>query len=314
MTIDFTQSTANPESRCPLTGVKGELRRRIALEEVLTSYNRWHGIEVPIELKSKYFLQDIFEFESAQSGLRWYEPSVPGEADFYEFLQDSPFYYDAMSWDKSKALEVLQELHAKSVVDVGCGSGLFLKCAQDQLNIRGLGVEINPKGIEAARRQGVRVITPQEFEKCAASHDVLVSLQTLEHVSNPLALLQDALRQSKARYCIIAVPSHETLLGTLNDPLIFPPHHMTCWSRKSLQELGRLAGLSLVSLHYDSLPIRQFNRLTLLNRNSQLGFAAHWISLSTGIIRYCIGRLLFQRRYLSRHSILGVFEVKSKIP
>ena len=84
------------------------------------------------------------------------------------------------------------------VLDLGCGSGIFLKYLKDTKNVHGYGLEINPEKITACIQKGVNVIE-QNLDKGLAnfddnSMDTVVMTQALQAVQRPDQLLDEMLR------------------------------------------------------------------------------------------------------------------------
>jgi 2-polyprenyl-3-methyl-5-hydroxy-6-metoxy-1,4-benzoquinol methylase len=91
----------------------------------------------------------------------------------------------------------LKELGAGSqLLDVGCGTGDFLAYTR-QHGFEPQGIEIASEAVERARRRGlsVQATTLEEYiaePSNARSVDVVVMLNVLEHVPDPVKLLQQA--------------------------------------------------------------------------------------------------------------------------
>lgn len=84
------------------------------------------------------------------------------------------------------------------VLDLGCGDGSLLKYLQEQRQIDGYGLEIDPANVVACIRNGVDVIQTDldaglnDFDP--ESFDYVVMSQTLQAVHYPHRLLQEMLR------------------------------------------------------------------------------------------------------------------------
>lgn len=76
------------------------------------------------------------------------------------------------------------------LLDIGCGSGNMLKLAK-QLGWDVTGLEIDPNAVKAAREQGLNVIEGgyHNLQQFSASFDCVICSHVLEHVHQPLALL-----------------------------------------------------------------------------------------------------------------------------
>jgi|SRR5690625_557462 len=84
------------------------------------------------------------------------------------------------------------------VLDLGCGDGTLLKHLQDERQVSGYGLEIDPDNVVACIRNNVDVIQTDldaglsDFDP--DSFDYVVMTQTLQAVSYPRRLIQEMLR------------------------------------------------------------------------------------------------------------------------
>ena len=104
-----------------------------------------------------------------------------------------------------------------SVLDLGCGDGLFLKMLKDK-GIEGVGLEISEIAIEKAKDRGLNV---KEFDFAVTklpfadnSFETVVLLDVIEHLYQPEKVLKEAHRVSK-RYLVIGVPNFNSLPARL---------------------------------------------------------------------------------------------------
>jgi hypothetical protein len=217
---------------------------------------------LPKNLINRYFQDSIHEYQCPACSLRWYIPATLGESDYYEWLAASfSWYYSADTWDKQQALICLREYGCRSFVETGSGAGHLLRLTS-KYGINGFGIEINEQAVESCRASGLTVYYPSEISGAGQAPEALVSLQTLEHMQDPVGYLSDLVRQFSVSTLIIAVPCHESLIGYTSDPFIWPPHHFTCWSRKAFAALADAIGYSLVKTIYEPLEYAEFrNRI-----------------------------------------------------
>ncbi len=108
-------------------------------------------------------------------------------------------------------LEIIQQwIPANSrVLDLGCGNGELLSWLQNNRNVSGYGLEIDPDNIAACVEKGVNVIE-QDLDLglgnfASNSFDVVVMTQALQVVHYPDKILQEMLRVG--RTCIITFPN-----------------------------------------------------------------------------------------------------------
>lgn len=133
---------------------------------------------------------------------------------------------------------------ARSLLDIGCGYGFFLKYAQDYID-NVVGVELNPNVAEVAKAAGLPVynrsaesLSGEEFFDCIVMCDVL------EHLQDPLATLMLCNKMlNPGGVLYIQVPN---LLG-FKLPYGHSwglPHHIWQFGKKSLSSLLVEAGFS----------------------------------------------------------------------
>jgi SAM-dependent methyltransferase len=101
--------------------------------------------------------------------------------------------------------------HAR-VLDAGCGSGRTL----DELARYGSahGVELNPLGLEAARRRGheVEQAPVEAIPHGDASFDLLTCLDVIEHTDDDVAALRELRRVARpGARLVVSVPAHPRL-------------------------------------------------------------------------------------------------------
>ncbi len=190
---------------------------------------------------------------------RWKD--YPPQADF---VGDSP------DSESSLALLVGAIGERKRVLDIGCASGYLGHVLQSR-QCDTVGIEINPKAAEDARKYCSRVIVadldaaPIQDLVGDDTFDVIVFADILEHLRNPLRLLDDAralLREGG--YAVISLPNiaHGAVrLALLNGSFdyqelgILDDTHMRFFTRKSAEELFLAAGYRLEDIGRTKVPL-----------------------------------------------------------
>lgn len=100
-------------------------------------------------------------------------------------------------------LEIIQQwIPANSrVLDLGCGDGSLLHYLQTTKNVRGIGLEIDPKKIQHCLDRGTNVIEQNLDEGLSNfksnSFDTVLLAQTLQALSKPDHLIDEMLRIGK---------------------------------------------------------------------------------------------------------------------
>ncbi len=254
--------------RCPLSGGAGKPLRSREGAELGHCYDPYFGNALPEGMLRDYFQSTVQEYHSPESDLRWFSPAPIAGPEFYQLMARTyPWYYSPETWDKHYTLGLFRRLGIRRFVEVGCGDGLFLGMARDQ-GVEGLGIDTNREALERARSQGLEVMEPEAYRPEAPGVDACVMLQVLEHVPEPLDFLRNYVEQCQPKRLIIAVPSHETLLAQVSDPLAWPPHHVTMWSRRSFEYAGQQLGYRLVETAFPPMTYGRF--VELFNKEPSL--------------------------------------------
>ncbi|WP_395736466.1 class I SAM-dependent methyltransferase [Prosthecobacter sp.] len=298
--------TASPIThQCPLTGAAGQALRTRQPDELFGAYATYCRFPLTEALREKYFREPVTEYFAAESGLRWYSPSRLGDSDFYERLSSFPDYYNPASWDKLEALRMVRESRPSSVVDVGCGDAWLVREIQSS-GIKAMGTDLNEEAIAKGRAEGLDVHLPDSPEIKGRHAEVMISLQTLEHVHEPVAWLQAQVQQFQPKTLILAVPAHDTMLGRSTEPLCWPPHHFTLWSAKAMKVLAQKIGYQLSSVDYEPNSWRRFNGTLNREGRRNLDGTMRFPKSRTGALLYdlmCLLRKPWARR---AHSLIAV--------
>jgi 2-polyprenyl-3-methyl-5-hydroxy-6-metoxy-1,4-benzoquinol methylase len=118
------------------------------------------------------------------------------------------------------ARDNLGDVRGLRVLEIGCGRGAFARyLAAQGANL--VAADFSEKAIEIARRRlagvtdcEVLVADIQEIPFPAESFDVVISLETLEHVSDPDRALEELVRVAKiGGRLVITTPNYLSLVG-----------------------------------------------------------------------------------------------------
>ena len=181
--------------------------------------------------------------------------------------------------------------------------------------ISGIGVDTNSEGLAQARADGHEVDHAKELPSGRRLPPTVCMFQTLEHVPDPLGFVQTYVQQLKCEKLIIAVPCFESFFGYCSDPLIWPPHHFSLWSAKSLRTLACLIGFRVTQIRYQPINFDLFSGSWFREPADNLPLGPVRLSRSPGTSRlryvyakYYLGRL-FRRHWACRyHSVLAVLQ------
>jgi SAM-dependent methyltransferase len=170
------------------------------------------------------------------------------------------------------------------LLEVGCGSGLFMKLAAAQ-GYQVEGIDADPSAIHAARHlyglENVRVLSAEELLAINPGDglfDVICLFDVLEHLEEPLQVVRGlGQRLAAGGYLVCTVPDHQRWPKLFALDVDLPPHHLTLWTPQALQRCFENGGLEpwLIKpspllgetlLHQASLRWGALRRLDLLGK------------------------------------------------
>lgn len=162
------------------------------------------------------------------------------------------------------ALELIKE---GTVLDLGCGDGLFLQMLKDK-NIYGVGLDFSEEAVKKCQVKGIEAkigdITKPPLPFADNSFDYLVMLDVLEHLYFPETLLAEAVRVSK-QYIVIGVPNFnafkarlQMLFGGIPESNQSKKGHVFWFNYKVLKEMLARNGLQIVDIKVNTYRERTF--------------------------------------------------------
>jgi SAM-dependent methyltransferase len=163
-------------------------------------------------------------------------------------------HYDKNYWEwqsiSGKAAGVLEKFKFEkyidddhTVLDFGCGGGYILSNLECSKKI---GIEVNPHAREQAKKNGIEVYS--SFDDLQNQNiDVIISNHALEHVLEPIKIIQKFYENLKSGgYVVCVVPfeqSHEDcFLFDKNDI----NQHLFNWTPRTLGNLFQAGGFKII--------------------------------------------------------------------
>ena len=141
----------------------------------------------------------------------------------------------------------------KNWLDIGCGGGEILSFLKANTEIKGMGIESDPKELAFARTLNLDIYDGfidvenenLEISQLLHQHDVVSMINVLEHVEDPAKLVDYLCNQMHDdALFVVEVPRHPSVAAFANqtyDSLIYrhivPPIHLQIFSEKSLDML-----------------------------------------------------------------------------
>lgn len=158
-----------------------------------------------------------------------------------------------------------------TVLDVGCGDGTFLAACLTEGAAAVQGIEPSPAAVGVAPsqvRQAIFVGAHEQFES-DRKFDLITLFQTIEHIRDPLDFIH-SMKRLAAAGGHLAIACHDyrspvnRLLGERSP--IFDIEHLQIFSRDSVTELLKKAGLEVVSVrsYANTYPLSYWARLSPL--------------------------------------------------
>jgi len=150
-------------------------------------------------------------------------------------------------WWRARERFILQTLEStlrapgrRSILDVGCGDGLFFRSLSRFGDVEGIEVDGALVNDDNPWKHKVHVGAFDHTFQPQKAYSLILMLDVLEHFSDPLPALhraKDLLDPAGA--LVITVPAHRCLWTTHDDL----NHHFTRYTKRSLTELLRKAGI-----------------------------------------------------------------------
>lgn len=245
---------------CPLSGSsKINLIESIKTKDIAKLYQHQLAVSVDSEFN---LVQDIGLYQCLESDLKFFYPSVAGTEEFYEQLQEIDWYYLDEKYEYNFAHKYLKK--SDHVLEVGCGSGSFAK----KISVKSYkGLEFSRKAQLDAINEGVDVLNESiqnHSKNFTEVYDVVCAFQVLEHIPEINSFVKSCLLCLKpGGYLIYSVPSANSFLAVAkNNVLNMPPHHVSWWTDKALENVSKLFNLKLVDLRHE--PLADMHKQTYL--------------------------------------------------
>ncbi|MEO8414422.1 MAG: class I SAM-dependent methyltransferase [Ginsengibacter sp.] len=243
--------------KSPLTNGHTTKIAEVAVNYIVQGYKKNFDIDV-----SDIFLgkNSVNIYRCDDSGYKFYYPyDIVGDSQFYKELEKFDWYYMPWKWEHEKSLNYIST--AESILEVGCGSGFFLKTIRERYPTKKLtGLEINT---DDTRDEYILNQTIQQHSSEGhGNYDLVCFYQVLEHISDVNSFLTASIKVlKKSGYLIISVPNNDTIFFKNKTDIFlnFPPHHMGLWSEGPLNYLTRQFDLKLVNKYYEPIPDYHFD-------------------------------------------------------
>ena len=260
--------------------------------------------------------KNIILCECQKCKLKFYDPLIAGDENFYNSLQKFDWYY----MDEKEEYKYAEKFINSSdkVLEIGSGKGAFVKYLSTKNYI---GLDFSKKAKKMAAENGILIeneLIQDYSEKHMEEFDIVVSFQVLEHVPDPKEFIEAKLSAIKdGGKLIIAVPADNSFLRYVTNGILnMPPHHVTRWSDETLKFIAKEYNLKLIKLYHEKIQeVHKMWYLSTLIQNSLLSNKLIDNSLKRKIILKLCGvfsRLLYKgfkdEMLPNGHTVLVVYE------
>lgn len=255
-------STMTMKTTCSNCGAAGfaPAEQEITLDHVLHEWEVMGELTFPQQVWADYadrLQQPIRLHRCANCGFQQFMPPVDGSAAFYKAITTTEGgYYTKDRWEFRQALAAIRRHGGRTVLDVGCGSGEFLRMVQAQGGHDCYGYDFNPDPILAADLAGISIVRELTTEALPGGADVITAFQVLEHVSDPWSFGQTLRRLLKpGGLLIVTTPDSDGPISFFTNSVTdLPPHHVTRWNARSMTAFGRKIGVRERRIAHEPLP------------------------------------------------------------
>jgi SAM-dependent methyltransferase len=182
----------------------------------------------------------------------WYEATYQGRDSTVMPLEPGHLFFLS---------DPLAPKHGR-LLDLGCGTGNFLAAARDS-GFDVTGIEPNRNAVCFAKEHyalcNVFATSPSQFQQAhpLEKFGTVTFFEVLEHQEDPQAFLDTAkLFLSEDGFIAVSVPNRNRW-QTDDDPLDFPPNHLTRWSPAALRNFIESNGFDVLSLREERLTARR---------------------------------------------------------
>ncbi|MEM6690903.1 MAG: class I SAM-dependent methyltransferase [Planctomycetota bacterium] len=234
-------------------------RREWNAKELANRYQDRFGIDVVDFLNGERIELD----RCSRTGVWRFSECLPGDGKFYESLERLPFYYMDDKWEFGQTLDLINGWESfdgsskPSILEVGCGSGAFLRMCRASGFENLAGLELNEQAIEKCQAEDLDVqplMTNQLVDR-GVKFDCVLAFQVLEHVPEPDAFLDELWQLTNpGGFVVVSTPNMRAFPRRFQwDLLDLPPHHMSRFDESSYRTLASCIGAGAPEIRFEPL-------------------------------------------------------------
>lgn len=219
---------------------------------------------------SKILTENLHYWHCDECDLRFFtleNGEIPsGDNDFYNALNKIDWYYMSEKNEYNFAKKFIKD--STKILEVGCGKAAFTKFIPNKQNYTGLEFSTDAKEMAAKNQINIQNSLVEDFAKTNKNNfDVACSFQVLEHTNNPHSFIKAQIEclngggssnkpnsKPSDKLLIIAVPSEDSFIQhCTNGILNMPPHHISRFSDKCLNNIAKIFDLELLEIYHEKI-------------------------------------------------------------
>lgn len=235
---------------CPICSHDSVSVRHLSPTTITTELQRYYSLPAPpcAEICNQKY--DLMRCQNCS--LEFASPMVPGSSEYYNFLANQKGYYPSFRWEYQYVKDnFLSTSSFLSLLDIGCGSGVFLDYIKDLSYIVSQGIDLSPEAVSACINKGVKASKCDIYDFIKNSNklpDIAVSFHCLEHVKDPVQFIESLkpVCDNGGRILTSTPYSPMTVEASWFDILNHPPHHLTRWNTKAYSVLAQRLNLKCI--------------------------------------------------------------------
>lgn len=231
-----------PKIRCRACGAKvSKVRSSLAKSKLIQIYSHeYPSSEIQIEHFSG--LKEIVRFWNCNFCGHLSAKSPTNLESYYKFMHENTTYSRSSRWDYEYFSNHVEQLKNRNILDFGSSSSKWDGLSTGDSLITLYDITTN---LDDNISRDLKVINDLN-EIPLKSQDDIVAFHIVEHLEDPFGTLLDLKSKLKDDGKLwISVPNKENGLLEFSH-LDWPPHHLSRFSRNSLQILGERVGLKVI--------------------------------------------------------------------
>ena len=164
------------------------------------------------------------------------------------FVGITPREYGELEDRHRKVLEIFSKYEFERILDVGCGDGNFSMLIGEACKAKEVyGIEISEKGVEMARKNGVKCyrldVDEEAFPFEDDFFDAVTALELIEHLFDPDRFLNEVYRVLKAKgIFVLSTPNLASIHNRVALLFGYQPYSILVSLKHSMGHLGASAG------------------------------------------------------------------------